>query len=143
MYYKEWLESGTVKLQQVTKCYSVKDLTEVGHNVPGTYAKLEVGHTLPGDPNATPPTVDTYVIDSPAVAATPDVYVIDKPAVPEFSLGWYFKKVKATSNGLSIGGNIVTPLNYEINFGKDMIVNVINMTLIAMPFDAPNEYNNH
>lgn len=143
VYYKEWLESGTVKLQQVTKCYCVKDLLEVGHTVPGTPAKLEVGHTVPGDPNAVPPTVDTYVIDTAAVAATPDVYVIDKAVVPEFSGGWYFKKVKATSNGLSIGGNIIAPLNYEVNFGKDMIVNVINMTLIAMPFDAPNEYNNH
>lgn len=143
VYYKEWLESGTVKLQQVTKCYCVKDLLEVGHTVSGSPAVTELGHTISGDPNATPPTVDTYVIDRPAVAAIPDTYVIVSPAVPEFSTGWYFKKVKATSNGLSIGGNIIAPLNYEVNFGKDMIVNVINMTLIAMPFDAPNEYNNH
>jgi len=116
VYYKEWLESGTSKLQQVTKWYTVKDL-------------MEVGHIVPGDPNAIPPTVDTYVID--------------KAAVPEFSVGWYSKKVKATSSGLSIGGTIVAPLDTEIDFGKDMIVNVINMTLITMPFDAPNEYNNH
>jgi hypothetical protein len=143
VYYKEWLESGTAKLQQVIKYYTIKDLMEVGHTVPATPAITEIGHTVPGDPNAIPPTLDTYVIDSPAVDAVPSTYVIDNAAVPEFSQGWYFKKVKATSTGLSIGGNIVAPLNYEINFGKDIIVNVINMTLIAMPFDAPNEYNNH
>lgn len=143
VYYIEWLESGTVKLQQVTKCYTVKDLLEVGHNTIGTMAIPEIGHTIKGDPNAVPPTLDIYVIDIPAVAAVPSVYIIDKPAVSEFTAGWYFKKVKATSTGLSIGGNIIAPLDYEINFGKDMIVNVINMTLAAMPFNSPNEYNNH
>ena len=143
VYYREWLESGTAKLQLVTKYYSVKDLAEVGHNTIAVPAMPEIGHTIPGNPNATPPTVDTYVIDIPAVAAIPSTYVIDKAAIPEFSTGWYTRKIKATSTGLSIGGNIVAPLNYELNFGKDMIVNVINMTLAAMPFDAPNEYNNH
>jgi hypothetical protein len=113
VYYQEWLESNGVKLEQVTKCYLVKDVPEVSH-------------VVPGDPNATPPTQDETVIDTPAYLP--------------FSEGWYYKKVKATAQGLSIGGVVIAPLDYEINFGENMIVAVINMTLVAMPFDAKNEY---
>lgn len=113
VYYEQWLESNGTKLERITKCYIVKDIAEVSHIVLG-------------DANATPPTEDTTVIDTPAYLP--------------FSEGWYYKKVKATAQGLSIGGVIIAPLDYEINFGKDMIVAVINATLIAIPFDAKNEY---
>lgn len=113
VYYEQWLESGTAKLELKTKCYIVKDVAEVGH-------------TILGDALAEPPTVDEYVVDTPAYNA--------------FSEGWFHKKVKATSNGLSIGGTIVAPLDYELNFGKDMIAAVIDATLTAMAFDVVSEY---
>jgi hypothetical protein len=113
VYYEEWLESGTAKLELKLKSYIVQDIPEIGH-------------TIPGDPNTTPPTTDEYVVDVPAYNS--------------FSEGWFYKKVKATSNGLSIGGNIIAPLDYELNFGKDMIAAVINATLIAMDFNIEDRH---
>lgn len=117
VYFDEWLESGTAKLERKTKHYIVKDVPEVGH--------FE-NFVLP-DPEADPP-VEFYEGD----------WVVDTPAYPAFSSGWFFRKVKATAQGLSIDGVIVAPLDYELDFGKDMVVAVINGILQELPFDVEN-----
>ena len=60
------------------------------------------------------------------------------PAIPMFSEGWMKRKIKATSNGLMIGGVIIAPLDTEVNFGEDIIVGSINTTLVDMAFDVEN-----
>lgn len=113
VYYEEWLEANGIKVNHITKHYMVKDCEEISH-------------VVVGDPNATPPTEDQIIID--------------QAVYPAFSLGWFYKKIKATASGLSIGGVIVAPLDYELDFGKDLIANVINQTLVAMDFSVPNGY---
>lgn len=68
------------------------------------------------------------------------VWIIDIPAYPAFSDGWYFKKISAKNDGLYVGGIKIAPVDYELNFGKDLIVSVIDQTLIALDFDIQNGY---
>lgn len=72
-------------------------------------------------------------------AETP-IWVVDVPAYNAFSEGWYFKKIAAKSDGLYIGGVKIAPLDTELNFGKDLIVAVIDATLAAIPMDAQSGY---
>ena len=99
VFYSEWVEANGIKLSQKTKCYWVKDLPQVSHIVPG-------------DPNASPPTADTTVIDS--------------PAYPMFT-DWFAKIIIAAWVGAQLGA--------------DIIVTSINTTLTNLPFDVPTDYN--
>jgi hypothetical protein len=113
VFYEEYLMSEEAILNRKLKHYIVKDIAAQGHwNI--------------GNPEAVPPTVDEFV---ETVAA-----------YPAFSEGWYFKKIVAKSDGLYVGGVNIAPLNYELNFGEDLIVAAINATLQAMPFAAENGY---
>ena len=68
------------------------------------------------------------------------VWVVDVPAYPAFSEGWYYKKIAAKNDGLYIGGIKIAPVDYEVNFGQDLIVSIIDDTLITLPFDVESGY---